>query len=1252
MTEAYYVFMHRIVTLLLILSTIVVDARQVSPDEAQSIADEFFNSASVSVNKAPRRAVRVTRSSLKKEIESQDYYIFNASDNAGFVIVSGDTRTRQILGYSDKGSFNAENMPPQLEWLLSEYRKALKKLAVDAKISDRQISQAPDQAPLLSTQWGQSAPYNDKCPMIDGSRALTGCVSTAMAQVINYEKKNNIVKAIPGYWPYYSDLPEYEFDFGNLDNDGIATLMLYCGCSVNMNYGIQESVAYVEDVPDALCNIFGWEREVRLMERAKYNEEHWNRMVREEISAGHPIIYSAVSDSGVGHCFVVDGTSSDDYFHVNWGWDGYLDGYFTFSPFGNDNKSDYVLMQCMVTTRDDDPSSDIITFGTTIDGINYQLNDNLTATVLPLKDGAKYSGELIIPSSVIYEGCAYTVSYFGQNAFVNCEHLTSISIPSTIVGQEWSIFDGCINLHKVNVEDMAAFIKLDVGAWPTGSPLNYGADLYLNGELVKDLVIPDGIEVVGYCKFNNCTSIESVTIPPSMKVAYIHSFSNCPKLKYIYYKGKSSLERIDGAAFANDEALEEIILPPSLKTIREFGIGQMNGPGCKKLRKIVSLATTPPWSEHNRTFSELHYSDAVVYVPDEALDAYRNAKEWCNFLEIRPLSEEKALPSTVNAPYRGLDYEINFTDKNAKIIAINGDYYKCDQVIPSFVEYDGQKYPVEIAGYKALDNAIGLYVRKFEAPLNKIGIASFRGVNLAFDVFEIPNKVSYIPHGAFQSVKINNLVIPETVISIGNESFFGNGEHIKSIESRNPQPPVISDDTFDSFTYEKTPLRVPFGCRKAYALAEGWRNFKNISNIGDQQEQVYDNDLTFTAHFQGNTTVRKRMPLTIVGSVFNSGVQKAVGFNLSWSIDDKVQGEKHFDVELKTNEVYTFENKIIVDVDFAGEHYLKLHISADGAVDQDISDNVVALSFESFDKNYYRVSLIEQFTSEACGLTPSSSPKIFSGIQNSGYSDFVAQVSHHCGYDDDFLTLNRDYEWFYNDYATYTPAMMLNRSDISGTGYTPVKGISDDVDREIIGEAGFCDAMVSVSCDIVDNKVIVKTLLEKNADFDLTSGYDYLTVFLIEDSIPSQAQVDVWTDGYLEGYIHRNSLRKVLSDTWGDRIEWDGDICAWKFESEIDASWDVDNLKAVAFIHRYEPQSPINCQVYTANSSALPQYGIEVDENAYKEPSYSPTLRIDQHPVIFDIYNILGIKVRSNASSFEGLPAGIYICNGKKVYVK
>ncbi len=1241
--------MRSIITFLLISVAILAQARLISPDEARSIATGFLNNHDTSSG-PPHKAVRQVSASSAK----QPFYVFNADGSDGFVIVAGDTRLDAILGYSEHGNFDENHMPPQLAAILAAYAEIVPSLPENESTPARAIARAAAQGVLLSTQWGQDAPYNNHCPIIDGSRAMTGCVATAMAQVINYEKKTAKVASIPEYWCQVEmpRLPERSFDFGSLDEDDVAALMLYCGQAVRMNYGRDESGAAVEDVPAALRDYFGWDKEVRLISRSDFNDEHWNRMVREEIEAGHPVIYSGLSQGGGGHCFVVDGTA-DDYFHVNWGWDGNADGYYNFSPFASESRPEFILMQSIVTTRDDDPSADVITYGTTIDGINYQLNDDLTAAVLPLKNGEKYRGDLDIPSSVVDDGKTYTVAYFGARAFTDCGHLTSIHIPASVIYHDWAIFDGCVNLHKVYIDDLIAFINLEVGGYHTGSPLCNGADLYLGGQLVKDLVIPDGIEKIGYCQFASCTSIESVTFPASMKVVGQGAFSYCPNLKKIDMES-SSIWQLDLQSFYNCPQLKEVTLPATLTSMFESALSNNLGADCRNMRKIRSLAVTPPWSEHNCTFHTGHYSDAILYVPDESVDQYRIAKEWCNFTDIRPLSEEQPLPETVTITSGGLAYEINLTGQFATLIWSETDDEPAPDegwVVPEYVEYLNKQYPVEEMAYWALALK---RVKRIDAKIRKVGRQSFYASHFD-DNFELPASLTSISPSAFEHSYFTTLILPETLAYIGQNGFANNDDsyrrHIESIEIRNPQPPVISDDSFDEATYAETPLKVPYGSKKAYAAADGWCNFKSISNIGATQEDLAADDLTLTAAITGPTLVRKGMQLNVEGNVRNSGSAAVAGFSLSWAIDGMKCGEKHFDTALAPDALYTFRESLTVDVAAAGAHELQLYVSIDDAADDDLSDNTVVLPFETMDKSYYRVSLLEQFTSEHCVLTPWTTPKIFAGIENSGHADFVAHVTHHCGYYDDFLTLNHDYEWFYNDHeGTYTPAMMLNRTDVTNSGDTPVGVITDRLDLFIMNEARMCDALVSLSCDIDGDILHVKTLLEKNEDFDLNDGYDFLTIFVVEDNIPAQEQRDPLTGGYITDYVHNNTVRRVLTGIWGDRIEWQGDMCAWRFETDIDPAWNPDNLKAVAFIHRYDPFSPLACQVYTANSSALPQYGTEISDDLYELRAGLRDIAVPA--TAHDVYNLMGIKVRSAAQGTDGLPAGIYISGGRKIYVK
>lgn len=1186
--------------LILLMAISGINAKTIYLDEANKIAVSLLGKEVVNVGK-PTFETRTIRKN--SNAEATDIHIFNAKDGNGFVIISGDDCIDPVLAFSEEGIIDLDSAPEVVKWLISQYQRSIsiKELQLD---SDRKVATISNpltravSTPLLKTTWNQDTPYNKYCPIINGSHALTGCVATAMAQVINHENKSKSVKTIKEYTTQQHSidlppLPAKEFNLGSLSEDEIALLMFYCGQSVEMDYGLEESGAFSSKIPEALYNYFGWESEIKSLQRSNYNDEHWNRMVAEEIAAGHPLIYSAITQDGAGHTFVVDGISND-YFHVNWGWGGIADGYFSFSIFSSENRSDYILMQEMVTTRDDDPSNDVITYGTTINGINYLLQDDSTAVVLPLKNGEKYRGDLVIPSIVEYGGKKYTVNFLGANAFVNCGHLTSIFIPETIKGQDWGIFSGCENLHKVDVEDLYSFIKLDVGAFLDGSPLSYGADLYLNGRIVKDLVIPEGIEVIGYGKFHNCTSIETVVFSSTVREAGMYSFSACPNLKDVDMLG-SSLELIDGQAFVNASALEKVMLPETLKTIRGDAFAAINGPGCKNLKKIVCKAIEPPFREgENNIFSLNIYSDVVLYVPEESVKEYRRAKDWGNFVEIEPINKEKPLPKTVTVTIGNIIYEINLNDNFAKVIGTE-EIFDGNETIKT-IEYQNKSYPVEEIGYRGF-YGIDLYEFSMPSHIRKIGIGSFDWA-VAHNEFEIPNAVTSIPYQAFRNFSTPKLIIGENVEYIGFESFLSeefrydnkNYFPLPEIEIRALTPPVIDEYSFDSHQFQMSTLYVPYGSKKAYKTAPYWSNFKNIKNIGDKQEPELTNDLTFNATIDGLSYLRNGMSLSIKAKIINSGSELVKGFSVKWDIDGKSSEIEKFDVELYPENSYDADLIIPVNVDQAGSHKLTLNLLLLNIQDDDLSDNTVSLDFETFDSGYYRVSLIEQFTSEECGVTPSANPTVFNAIKNTGNSDFVAHVFNHCGFEDDFLTLNRDYEWFYNAGGTYTPAMMLNRTDIDDTGFTPVMPVRDRLEKDLKRQNSICDAMVSMFLEIKDGKGIVKTVLNKTPGFDLDEGYDYVTVYMIEDSIPARKQVDVWTDGYLKNFYHRNVLRKVLSSPWGEVIQWDGDECLYKFETSLDPDWKIENLSAIAFIHRYNEKSPVDCQVLTAGASYLPQY--------------------------------------------------------------
>ena len=290
------------------------------------------------------------------------YYVFDIGENNGFVIVSGDDRAKDILGYSDGGSFPTENIPENFKNWMAFYEKELKALAATSedttivtpvKVSASTTLQAAGFAtfinPLLGTiKWDQATPYNIFCPIIHAIQAPTGCVATAMAQVMKYHQwpvtgtGTKTYKASEVSDSLTADFSGTTYDWANMTNtyDGystaaqdtaVARLMYHCGVAVNMDYSPSSSGAYDNDIPAALSNYFGYDKNAQLYTRNYFSESEWINLIKTELNASRPLLYGGASLDGAGHQFVCDGYDSDNLFHFNWGWSGVCNGYFELS---------------------------------------------------------------------------------------------------------------------------------------------------------------------------------------------------------------------------------------------------------------------------------------------------------------------------------------------------------------------------------------------------------------------------------------------------------------------------------------------------------------------------------------------------------------------------------------------------------------------------------------------------------------------------------------------------------------------------------------------------------------------------------------------------------------------------------------------------------------------------------------------------------------------------------------------------------
>jgi len=344
--------------LLLVLSAIgnVASAAPVTAEKARQAALDFLSSKGISMKAPLRRAPRTAGSEAGSQ-QAEPYYVFNIGDGQGFVLVSGDDRISPILGYADKADFDAEQLPVNVKAWLDDYAAQINALQTGKTAAARRIAPPSVIAPLLSTTWDQGAPYNALCPVdpTNSKSSLTGCVATAMAQVVNYHRHPAATTAtIPGYvsesrniacsalQPTTIDwdamLDDYSGSYSSRQAVAVATLMKLCGYSTKMDYTSDESGTQSEYVAVALRNYFDFDAYTRLEYRMAYTSEAWEQAIYEELKANRPVYYSGSSIGG-GHAFVVDGVDKDGLFHVNWGWGGYFDGYFSLSLLNPESNS-------------------------------------------------------------------------------------------------------------------------------------------------------------------------------------------------------------------------------------------------------------------------------------------------------------------------------------------------------------------------------------------------------------------------------------------------------------------------------------------------------------------------------------------------------------------------------------------------------------------------------------------------------------------------------------------------------------------------------------------------------------------------------------------------------------------------------------------------------------------------------------------------------------------------------------------------
>ncbi len=349
--------MKRLYSFCLLLAALLMpwmaSADSVNQEQALAKAVQFFQQHPQTRTAPGFELIWDGESAATRATAEPAFFIFNRTDAPGFVIIAGDDSVSPVIGYSFENGFGKGEMPSNLRYWLEGVREMILAARAAGQPAVEQTPKLGDPVKWYDTaDWDQSAPYNAECPTYGGIRTVTGCVATAAAIICKYNRwptagtgetsayvTRDLKISMPGRTlgtPYNYDLMPNTYTNGSYteaEGAEVARLMADLGSAVKADYhssSMGGTGAYTSDQLYAMTHYMGYNKAARLVLRNGYSDDEWKEIVKAELNAGRPVLYSASGDVG-GHAFVLDGYTNDDMYCFNWGWSGSANGAYSIS---------------------------------------------------------------------------------------------------------------------------------------------------------------------------------------------------------------------------------------------------------------------------------------------------------------------------------------------------------------------------------------------------------------------------------------------------------------------------------------------------------------------------------------------------------------------------------------------------------------------------------------------------------------------------------------------------------------------------------------------------------------------------------------------------------------------------------------------------------------------------------------------------------------------------------------------------------
>ena len=772
-------YMKQFLMMLAFLSSLWVggQAREVSPEQARQKAFAFLKTNKRVADGAgfagrSVKDVQLCYTSAGKEAAA--FYVFNAGPG-GFVVVSAEDRTEEILGYSTNGRFDEGNLPDGLRELLQDYARQIAAIGAQPEPQTRAVSRAAafsGTKVIETAQWDQGWPYNMYCP----GDCPTGCVATAMAIVMKHHGypatgRGSHSYQVPGTGETLSaDFSSRTYDWASMpmqdaadgadaDYLGVARLMADVGIATEMNYAIGASGASLFGARQALVENFIYSSRANVYTADVFTAEQWSEMLREEIDNNRPVIYCGTSDRDNGHAFVVDGYS-DNRFSINWGWGGSYKGFFMLGLFQpNENHGNYHINQgALLHVMPSDGTEDIVS------PLIYHPDSfgfcGITTNCSDVKKGETYS---------IITG---RIANFANNTFVG-------TLYAGLFDRNGQLKSLISEGRELNLDRGRGYSKLVI----TCNPSVDAAD----GDYVALVTQASGSDEYRYVcdRELNIRKLPATRhTPKTATVTFEHKEGVSISLRgepwNFLYQGKP----VVGSSFYFEVKAPENVV----KTIARYN------------------------------------SVAVPYSPE--LDVYMIERlTGDETVNVKTYAEADLIPTMkVHADEAGtIENMLGNGDPDAiQTIEVSGDV---DQRDFAFLN----KYFTDIDMRAA--NVVAYDVH----PANTIPVEAF-AYNDRLTRFVMPAGITYIGSNAFMETALTEVVIPKGVNTFGLNVFNACWK-LKEVTVLNPEPAYINWCVFYGTLRDRGgTLHVPAGAKAAYEAADEWNLF---SNIVEDAEDIY-----------------------------------------------------------------------------------------------------------------------------------------------------------------------------------------------------------------------------------------------------------------------------------------------------------------------------------------------------------------------------------------------------------------------------